>query len=274
MPSSTFTDFGRYDIYTAWKALQPPHFDLLAPTQYSISLRSHKPDNTATKLLQTLTTGFRDLASNDYTNLNQILEVVNHASIFSADFDQLMRTYNISKKARTDQMLNVSLVRFTRWCVLHDMLMLPSVDIDTDSRPEQVVYEVCRNILLAYALFVFVPLPTKCGVHMRIANSLNQLLSVAVEIELHVKHPDLFLCAVSWAWMCAHNNNGSRKLDQLLQNFLGYVEWTDLKVVMHEWPVIADTMKSFLWLQTCCNEAGLKYWACACGMKLARLRDG
>ena len=74
----------RYDIYSSWKQLQPPHFKLLAPTRYFVGLRSHQPDTTANGLLRKLTTGFQRSLDN---NLDQILAIANHAGIFSADFD-------------------------------------------------------------------------------------------------------------------------------------------------------------------------------------------
>ena len=264
----------RYDLYASWKQLKPPHFDLLAPTKYSISLRAHKTDAVADDLLDKLTIGFHALLS-VYANLNHIAEIANNASIFSADFDQLIRCYNLPKEEQRLGTPNIALVKFTRWCVLHDILMLPTSGTNHVLEPEYTISEMCRLILLAYALFAVVPMPAENEIHSLLAGKLERVLHDAVELEIPAKHPDLFLCSIGWAFMCAHQAVDHRKLGKLLRTLVGFLEYQDLVMLeVKQWPTVADIMKSFLWLESYCEESGRKFWACACGIAQKNLRRG
>jgi hypothetical protein len=264
--SSDFADVTRYDIYASWKNLQAPHFDLLAPTKYSISLRTHKSDAVARDLLKEQTSGFHKLFGT-YTSLDHLIEIAEHASIFSADFDQLIRCYNLPTEQQRLGTPNVALVKFTRWCVLHDILMLPASGANHVLEPEHTFSEMCRLILLAYAVFAIVPMLPENKIHDRLADKIERILHGAVELAIPARHPELFLCVVGWGFMCAHKACGHRKLGKLLQSFVGFLEYQDVvKLESNEWPAVADVMKSFLWLDSYCEEPGQKFWACACGI--------
>ncbi|OCT51412.1 hypothetical protein CLCR_08358 [Cladophialophora carrionii] len=255
-----------YDIYASWKKLQPPHFDLLAPTTYAVSLRAHKSDAGACDLPKEHTTGFHALLST-YTTLDRLVEIAEHASIFSADFDQLIRCYSLPKEHRRQGTPNIALVKFTRWCVLHDILMLQASESYHVLEPEHTVSEICRLILLAYAVFAIVPMLPETKIHERLAERIERILHDAVELAIPARHPELFLCAVGWGVMCAHKAVGLRKLGKLLRSFVAFLEYQDMvKLQSDEWPAVVDVMKSFLWLDSYCEEPGQKFWACACGI--------
>ncbi|KAJ9609466.1 hypothetical protein H2200_005793 [Cladophialophora chaetospira] len=263
-----------YDIYASWNQLKSPRFDLLAPTKYSLSLRTHKSDALANDLLEQSTIGFHALLS-IYSSLDQIAEIAHNASIFSADFDQLIRCYHLPKEEQRFGTPNIALVKFTRWCVLHDILMLPVAGTNHVLEPEHTISELCRLILLSYALFAVVPMPAENKLHNRLAEQLERSLHDAVELEVPGRHSDLFLCAIGWAFMCAHKAVGYRKLGRLLRTLVGFLEQQDLVLLdVKQWPTVADIMKSFLWLDSYCEEPGRKFWACACGIAQKNLRRG
>ncbi|EXJ58433.1 hypothetical protein A1O7_05858 [Cladophialophora yegresii CBS 114405] len=259
-----------YDIYASWKKLQSPHFDLLAPTAYAISLRAHKSDAVACDLLGEHANGFHALLS-IYSTLDHLVEIAEHASIFSADFDQLIRCYSLPKEQRCQgKMPNIALVKFTRWCVLHDILTLPAPASEADhvlELEEHTISEICRLILLAYAVFAIVPMLPESKIHERLADKIERVLHDAVELAIPARHPELFLCVVGWGFMCAHKAVRSGKLGKLLRSFVAFLEYQDVvKLQADEWPAVADVMKSFLWLDAYCEEPGQKFWACACGL--------
>jgi len=245
--------------------LQRPHFDLLAPTKYSLSLRSHKSDPVAADLLEKGTAGFHALL-NLYDNLDRIVEIADNACVFSADFDQLIRCYNLPKEQQRLGTPNIALVKFTRWCVLHDMLML-SAGVNDVLELEHTIFEICRHILLAYAVFAIVPMPPESKLQERLAERIERILHAAVGLAIPAKHPELFLCAVGWGFMCAHKAVGHRKLGKLLRTLVGFLEYQDVvKLELTSWPVVADVMTSFLWMESYCDEPGRKFWACVCGI--------
>src|ERR1700761_1033511 len=126
----------RCDIMTSWRGLQRPHFDLLAPTKLHISKRSHQSDIFAQGILETLTTGFYALISDGYTSLDQFVEIADETRIFTADFDQLLRCYDLPEEQQALHTPKMALVRYMRWCVLHDILTLPEHGADDALLPE------------------------------------------------------------------------------------------------------------------------------------------
>ncbi len=267
-------DLARYDIYASWKELKTPHFDLLVPTKYCIRLRSHKSDALANDMLEKRTVGFHALLS-VYANLDHIVEIADDASTFSADFDQLLRCFNLPKEEQRFGSPNVALVKFTRWCILHDILMLPAAGTNHAIEPEHTISEMCRLILLAYALFAIVPMPSESKLSGIMADKIERILHNAIELGIAAKHPDLFFCAIGWAFMCAHKSIGHRKLGKLLRTLVGFLEYQDLVLLeAKEWLTVVDIMKSFLWLETYCEEPGRKFWTCACGIAQRNLRRG
>ncbi|OCT46327.1 hypothetical protein CLCR_01154 [Cladophialophora carrionii] len=237
---------------------------LLAPTKCHINKRSHQPDVDAQDMLATRTTGFRTLISHGYTSLGDIIEVADNTSIFSADFDQLLRCYDLPKEQQPLHTPNIALVRYMRWCVLHDILTLPEHDIDDESLPEQVIYEICRHVLFAYAVFVVVPMPPRTTLHAKIAERLGCILTRAIKVGVHDQQPDLFHCAVAWGWMCAEKAVGYRKRDKLLGSFAMLLEFTRVPRKPESWPIVEEIMESFLWMEVYCEEPGRKFWASAC----------
>ncbi|KIW30994.1 uncharacterized protein PV07_02679 [Cladophialophora immunda] len=261
------------DILTSWRDLQHPHFNLVLPTTFHINKRSHQQDAAAQGVLETLTTGFHELISDGYTSLDHLVEIADRVSIFSADFDQLLRTYDLPKEQQPLHTPNMALVRYMRWCVLHDILSLPEhgTDADTDedddddeSLPENVVYEICRHILFAYAVFVVVPMPPATKLQAKIAERLGRLLIKAVKVGIPSQQPDLFLCAVAWGWMCTEQAVGYRKLEKLLGSFATLLEFATVQRKPDSWPIVEETMRSFLWFETYCEEPGRKFWVAAC----------
>ena len=252
--------------------MKPPHFDLLVPTKYCIRLRGHKTDALANDMLEQRTAGFHALLST-YANLDHIVDIATNASTFSADFDQLIRCYNLPKEEQRFGTPNIALVKFTRWCILHDILMLPAAGDNHALEPEHTVSEMCRSILLAYGLFAVVPMPSDSKLSTIIADKIERILHTAIELAIPAKHPDLFLCAIGWAFMCAHKSVGNRKLGKLLRTLVGFLECQDLVMLEEkEWPTVADFMKSFLWLESYCDEPGRKFWLCACGIAQKNFR--
>ncbi|KAJ9604789.1 hypothetical protein H2200_010904 [Cladophialophora chaetospira] len=254
------------DILTSWRDLQRPHFSLLAPTKWYISMRSHQPDTVAQGMLDTLATGFHALVSDGYFGLDDIVKVADSTSIFSADFDQLLSTHDLPKDQRPLQTPNMALVRYMRWCVLHDILMLRDYSTDDNIPTEQVLHEICRLILCAYAVFVVVPMPPRSKLHAKIAERLSSILIRAVKLGVPGKQPDLFLCAVAWGWMCTEKAVGYRKLEKLLGSYTTLLEFTVVRRKPESWSTVENILKSFLWMDTYCEEPGRKFWAGACGL--------
>ncbi|KAH0837411.1 hypothetical protein FOPE_05018 [Fonsecaea pedrosoi] len=253
------------DILTSWRELQHPHFNLVMPTTWHINKRSHQPDAAAQALLETLTTGFYELINDGYSSLDSLVEVADRTSIFSADFDQLLRSYGLPEEQQHLHTPNMALVRYMRWCVLHDMLSLP-VHATTGDKvvAEHVVYELCRHILFAYAVFVIVPMPPRTMLQAKIASRLGRLLISAVKVGIPSRHADLFLCAVAWGWMCTDQAVGYRKRDKLLGSFATLLEFAVVPRKPESWPVVEEAMRSFLWFDTYCEEPGRKFWEAAC----------
>jgi hypothetical protein len=242
----------------------------MAPTTYYMGLRRHKVDGAAMDLLAMLGTGFEALLDEGYTSLDALLDVAEHARIFAADFDQLCRCFNLPKKRQTLEAPNTALVKFTRWCVLSDLLNLPDRADQPDLSAEEVVYEMCRAILFSFAVFVMVPMPLKSKVHERIANTINDILNRAVATLIHIQHPEVFLTTLAWGFMCAHKATSHPDLGGLLRNLLGHLEMTTMELHVDRWDEVSDIMRGFLWLDSFCDESGRKFWACACGMAKAK----
>ncbi|EXJ72114.1 uncharacterized protein A1O5_04618 [Cladophialophora psammophila CBS 110553] len=246
--------------------LQRPHFNLLAPTKWHISKRSHQPDAVAQAKLETLTTGFHTLIDDGYISLDHLVAIADCTSLFSADFDQLLRCYDLPEEQRPLHTPNMALVRYMRWCVLHDILMLPEhSNTDGEILPEHVLYQICRHVLFAYAVFVVVPMPPRTKLHAKIAERLRRLLVSAVKVGLPRQQPDLFFCAVAWGWMCTEKAVGYRKLEKLSGSFTTLLEFTEVRRKPDSWPIVEEIMKSFLWMEAYCEEPGRKFWAGACG---------
>ena len=259
------TDFPRYDILASWRELQPPHFPLQAPTIYSIRLRVHQTDTIAAGLLRQLTVGFFALP-NDTHELDRLLEIAKHASIISADLDQYLRSRD-PKKQRQSKAPDIVLIKFTRMCVLHDILMLPDYESECDVEPERITCELCRLILLAYSLIVLAPVTTKSSLPQKIAGKLQRALGLVVDDvdrnDIRLKHPDLFLSAVIWGGMCAQSTAVASQDHELLGTFVDFLQFAAVKVEIHAWPLVSGIMKSYLWLEIDCEEPGQKFWAYA-----------
>ncbi|OAP64276.1 hypothetical protein AYL99_00248 [Fonsecaea erecta] len=262
------------DILTSWRDLKHPHFDLVFPTTFHIGNRTHQSDAIAQAMLETLTTGFHKLISDGYTSLEPLVEIADRVSIFSADFDQLLRTYLLPEDQQPVHTPNMALVRYMRWCVLHDMLTLPENSTDDEdgssdsdeTQTERIVYEICRHILFAYAVFVVVPMPPRTKLQSKIAERLGRILVKAVKAGIPKEQPDLFLCAVAWGWMCTEQADGYRKRDKLLGSFATLLEFAAVQRTPESWPIVEETMRLFLWFETYCDEPGRKFWVDACEM--------
>jgi hypothetical protein len=231
-------------------------------------MRGHQSDPVAQEMLESRLGGFQKLFQIYPDSLTHILECATTASVFSADFDQIIRCYSLPKEEKQRISPNIALVKFTRWCVLHDVLSLPAPAKDHELvQTEEIVAELCRLILLAYALFAVVPMPPESKLHGRITAKLNRLLHKAVQTPIPSTHGDLFLCAIGWAFMCAHKAIGHRSLGKLLTGYVDLLEYQEVvKLDNSEWQAVTDVMKSFLWLDSYCDGPGQKFWACACGI--------
>src|SRR6202012_2866741 len=124
-------------------------FSLLAPTKWHIAKRNHQQDALAQGMLDSLTTGFHALIREGYSNLDDIVDTADRTAVFTADFDQLLRTYDLPRDQQALHTPNMALLRYMRWCVMHDILSLPAYGSDDgvvpEPEPEHIVYELCRN---------------------------------------------------------------------------------------------------------------------------------
>ena len=235
----------------------------------------------ALEMLETHNAGLFQNLVKLHTNMEYIAEVANNASIFSADFDQLTRCCNFSKEEQQRiGVPNMAIVKFTRWCVLHDILRIPPLSVDdgdvpeSEPDPDDIVAEICRLLLLAYGVFAIVPMPSEDQIHSKLATKLERILHIALRVGIPASDPELFLCAVGWAFMCAHKAVQRPKLGRLLKTLMRFLECQELvRLEVWEWAKVEGVMKSFLWLENYCEEPGRKFWACACGIARRDVSD-
>ena len=213
----------------------------------------------------------RPAASTHYptiiTNLTTCLRLLITLVSFSVDYDQYLRSRTPTKQQQARPPSH-ALVKFTRWSVIHDILMLP--DHGNDTNPEQIVYEICRLMMLAYTLFVLAPITSRSEPSVKLANKFRHILTVdrndGSKDAIRFRHPDLFLSAAIWGGMCAQR--GANTSSELVETFIDFLDSGTVKVEKHAWPIAAGIMKSYIWLEADCDEAGRKFWMTACSRSL------
>ena len=222
----------------------------------------HAMDTESQSMVRQMSKGFKVLP-NDGHELDSIIRIAKHASIISADLDQYLRMRDRKRGAP-----DIVLIRFTRFCVVCDLLNLPDWEVDRKADTRSVMFELCRLIVMAYSSIVLLPAQPSSGLYERIANRLQHALTLAVDAGssngvCHM-HPDLFLAATIWGGICAQRMPSSSQSEQLLQYFSNSLGSAAVKIAPHAWSIVAGIMKTYLWLDVDCDEPGQQFWTYAC----------
>ena len=256
-----------YDAFTSWRLFRHPLFPLLQPTSYVMSLRSHTPDSTATTLAQQMISGFSNVhLSKDHQPLQDLLQSVEYTATLSADLDQWER--------KTTSCPDYVHIHFTRWCIMHDLLSLPDLSDGISMSDADRLYELIRLSTFAYFLFTLVPIPQAGSLPIILALKIQPTLEICIKDKsagsgLCIHQPGLFLWSVMLGGMCAYAAHGLELVGEsaspLLNDYVGYTRHLSVKSDVHAWPLVANILKQYLWLENECNGLGEAFWRYACG---------
>jgi hypothetical protein len=78
------------------------------------------------------------------------------------------------------------------------------------------------------------------------------------------EHPSLFLWGATLAGMLAMENYQSTNDSILLDEVSGLFENVPIKTEKSSWPLAADILRTFIWLDSECDAPGQRYWNYAC----------
>jgi hypothetical protein len=261
-----------FDIFCGWRNLQAPHFPLTEPVSMYVGQRQHTEDTQSKQLLETLGAGFRSPHGGlPYDSPNQ--ELHKHAAIVTSDYAQVLRNQKRrprDPKFRPDEVL----LKFTRWMILHDILSIPDPGPTETLTDTELLQEAHRQILLAYAFAMLVPIPPSQNTDL--AEMLTgRILCVVAELIARssrnsnppsAPRPDLTLCVIIWAGICAQfaarkDPMKNEPLYELAASYLrDFLRAEHSGIVPRTWKEASEVMLSFLWLDAICEVKGRDFW--------------
>ena len=254
------------DIMIAWRNLRCPEFPLIYSTEYVANLDVFKNDSQGIALSQKLLSGFPAMPKSTmhFKRLNIFLK---HVRKVVVDYEQYQRG------AAPD--LDLRKLYWTRMLLMHDLLLLP--DLDMSDNPSDLLYELCRNCLLAFMQLVLCPVVADNNMPDKILKQLLPVLqrsTVAIHGRtLEREHPSLFLWAVLLAGMLAMEHYQTRNDSVLLDQVSSYINRLPIKAEKSSWSMALKVAQTFLWLDSECESSGRRYWNYACLWLAEHRRD-
>lgn len=151
---------------------------------------------------------------------------------------------------------NVAQIVRARSSILHDLLSSPEYSIFPDARKRH-LHDLCRLSLLSFMLLVLFPLPRIAGLHNRLAHEMTIAIESCTSTDLWAEHPALLLWAVVLGGILAQDTPQRAWFIEKMSN-------SAIKHSVSAWPMVKDILRSFLWLSSECDEAGLEFWIDVC----------
>jgi hypothetical protein len=256
------------DIVIAWRNLRCPEFPLPTGTFQVINAQGFDRDATAADMKRRLLSGIPALPKNTmhFRRLNTLLQ---HIRTLVVDFDQYQR-------GSAGPGFDLRLLYWTRLMLLHDVLLLP--EMTASENPNDLIYELCRLGLTAFMQLVLVPIVASSRLPEKI---LKQLLPILRKCHaplhgriLDREHPSLFLWCAALAGMLAMEHYQSLNDSTLLDEVSVLFENVPLKTEKSSWPLAADILRTFIWLDSECDAPGQRYWNYACLFLTELRREG
>lgn len=254
------------DTTIAWRNLRCPEFPLAVHTNQVIGLQPFESDDAAIALGRKLGTGFPVMPKSNmhFRRLTSLLKNMHKLLI---DYEQHQRGAASS--------FDLRLVYWTRLMLLHDLLLLP--DLEDSDNPMDLIYELCRNCLLAFMQLVLVPVVASNRMPEKILKQLIPVLQRST-IAIHGRtldreHPSLFLWALLLSGMLAMEHYQTQGESALLDEVSMFIGRVPIKAEKSSWSMASKVAQTFLWLESECDAPGRRYWDYAC-LWLAEKRVG
>jgi hypothetical protein len=254
------------DTMIAWRSLQCPEFPLVYSTEHVMKVDPFKNDAMGVALSQKLLSGFPTMpkSSMHFKRLTAFLKNVRKLVV---DFEQHQRG-----EAPT---LDLRKLYWTRMMLMHDLLLLP--DLEMSDNPLDLLYELCRNCMLAFMQLVLCPVAARVKLPEKILKQLVPVLhrsTVAIHGRtLDREHPSLFLWAVLLGGMLAMEHYQTQNDSALLDEVSALIDRLPIKAEKSSWPMALRVAQTFLWLESDCEPAGRRYWNYACLWLAENRRD-
>ncbi|KPI35219.1 uncharacterized protein AB675_10136 [Cyphellophora attinorum] len=260
------------DVLIAWRNLQCPEFPLWVSTDKVIDLQRLERDPPAALLMQKLLSGFPAMPRNNMHS-RRLTALLKKTRTLLVDFDQYQR--DVQQKPAKETKVDIRLLYWTRLMLLHDLLLLP--DLSLSDNPLELMYELCRNGLLAFEQLVLVPVAASNRLPEKLLTNLLPLLQRCVTSihgrTLDREHPSLFLWAVMMAGMLAMEHYVAFGNSTLLDKVSAFFDRVSIKPEKNAWSMAAAMLRSFLWLDSECDTPGQRYWNYACLWLAERTRN-
>ena len=139
-----------------------------------------------------------------------------------------------------------------RTCVVHDLLCLPDLSNDIQSR-EECLYELCRLGTLSYMLIFLYPLSMSHGPHEQLANRLMVMLDIAFPLGLWATDTNFMQWVTVIGGITAKDTPLCRWYAKQLSKF-GTLR------ALGTWPRFSSVLTNYLWLNSECDTDGMEFW--------------
>lgn len=245
------------DTMIAWRNVRCPEFPLTVHTNHVIGLQPFESDEAAIALGRKLATGFPTMPKSNmhFRRLTTLLKNLHKLVI---DYEQHQRSAAPG--------FDLRLLYWTRLMLLHDLLLLP--DLEDSDNPMDLIYELCRNCLLAFMQLVLCPVVASNRMPEKILKQLIPVLrrsTIAIHGRtLDREHPSLFLWALLLAGMLAMEHYQTQSDPALLDQVSMFIGRVPIKAEKNSWSMASKVAQTFLWLESECDAPGRRYWDYAC----------
>ena len=254
------------DTIIAWRHLRCPEFPLVVNTNKVVGLQPVVRDATAQDQSRTLLSGFPNMPKNSM-HFRRLHDILKNVRTLIVDYAQFQRGQAPA--------LDLRLLYWTRLMLLHDLLLLP--DLDMSDNALDLLYELCRKCLLALMQLVLCPVVASNLQPQKILKLLLPVIRRSTTAihgrTLDREHPSLFLWAVTLAGMLAMEHYLTHSDSAMLDEVSAHFDRVSLKAEKNSWPLATNVLQTFLWLESECDGPGQRYWNYAC-LWLAERRHG
>lgn len=245
------------DTMIAWRFLRCPEFPLFVNTNQVIGLQPIESDVLAIAHGRKLSSGFPTMPKSNM-HFRRLTALLKNTHKLVVDYEQYQRG-----AAKT---LDLRLLYWTRLMLLHDLLLLP--DLDASDNPMDLIYELCRNCLLAFMQLILCPIVASNRMPEKILKQLLPVLQKST-IAIHGRtldreHPSLFLWALLLAGMLAMEHYQTQNDPALLDEVSMFIGRIPVKAEKNSWSIASKVAQTFLWLESECEGPGKRYWDYAC----------
>lgn len=185
--------FYSYDVFTAFRILQPPEFPLLEPTSHYVD-KFHSEDERVSRMCQSLQALLPKLPSSpQFIPLKSILQDVIAITLAYEKYEVFEPSAPILRD-----------ILMARHCVLHDLLTVGDAEaqntnkeVGNQTSDEAVLYGLTWLSALSYMLLDLYPITRGPGPHELLAERLHKTLVRTREQGLDFCQPLLYQWAIN-----------------------------------------------------------------------------